>query len=122
MKHKTSLAAPSETEGSICRVRVASFSPTVLLRYPKKEPPQTNIYKVPREGGFKPRTTVKVKRLLSDSLRCLLARKPTALLYATTQRGNRWELSIDKPFLKPGALTAVKMKRVYEKLRGGLPL
>lgn len=27
----------------------------------------------------------------------------TALLHTTSQRGNRWELSIPKPFLKPGA-------------------
>ena len=27
----------------------------------------------------------------------------TVLLHTTAPRGNRWELAIDKPFLKPGA-------------------
>jgi mRNA-degrading endonuclease toxin of MazEF toxin-antitoxin module len=43
----------------------------------------------------------------------------TALLHTTALRGNRWELSIPKPFLKPGAfhlqqiqtLSTVKLER-----------
>lgn len=43
----------------------------------------------------------------------------TVLLHTTALRGNRWELSIPKPFLKPGAfhlqqvqtISAVKLER-----------
>jgi mRNA interferase MazF len=61
----------------------------------------------------------------------------TVILHTTSLRGNRWELAIDKPFLKPGAfhlqqvqsvptvrlerrlgtLTADEMKRVQDVLR-----
>ena len=66
----------------------------------------------------------------------------TVLLHTTALRGNRWELSIPKPFLKPGAfhlqqiqsvptvrlerrlgtLTAEEMNRVDDALRGRLTL
>ena len=43
----------------------------------------------------------------------------TVLLHTTALRGNRWELAIDKPFLKPGAfhlqqiqtISTVKLER-----------
>src|SRR6266446_3832219 len=61
----------------------------------------------------------------------------TVLLHTTSLRGNRWELTIDKPFLKPGAfhlqqissvptvrlerrlgvLTSDEMRLVHEALR-----
>ena len=64
----------------------------------------------------------------------------TALLHTTALRGNRWELSIPKPFLKPGAfhlqqvqtistvklerrlgaLTAEEMERVQSALKNRL--
>jgi mRNA interferase MazF len=34
----------------------------------------------------------------------------TTLLHTTALRGNQWELSIPKPFLKPGAFTSNKFK------------
>ena len=66
----------------------------------------------------------------------------TVLLHTTTLRGNRWELNIPKPFLKPGAfhlqqiqtvspvklerrlgaLTTDEMTRVREALRSRLQI
>src|SRR5437764_4083859 len=50
----------------------------------------------------------------------------TLLLHTTSLRGNRWELSIPKPFLKPGAfhlqqiqtVSTVKLERLVGKLTG----
>jgi len=36
----------------------------------------------------------------------------TTLLHATSLRGNRWELSIPKPFLKPGAFHLQQIQTV----------
>jgi mRNA interferase MazF len=36
----------------------------------------------------------------------------TALLHTTSVRGNRWELSIPKPFLKPGAFHLQQVQTV----------
>ena len=36
----------------------------------------------------------------------------TVLLHTTSLRGNRWELSIDKPFLKPGAFHLQQIQSV----------
>jgi mRNA interferase MazF len=66
----------------------------------------------------------------------------TVILHTTSLRGNRWEISIDKPFLKPGAfhlqqiqsvptirlerrlgaLTVAEMKRVQDALRERLAI
>ena len=66
----------------------------------------------------------------------------TVLLHTTALRGNRWELNIPKPFLKPGAfhlqqvqtvstsklerrlgvLTAEEMKRIQEALAARLEI
>ena len=51
----------------------------------------------------------------------------TVLLHTTTLRGNRWELSIPKPFLKPGAfhlqqvqtISTVKLERRLGTLTDG---
>ena len=48
----------------------------------------------------------------------------TLLLHTTSLRGNRWELSISKPFLKPGAfhlqqiqtVSTVKLERLLGRL------
>src|SRR5579859_6146940 len=50
----------------------------------------------------------------------------TVLLHTTALRGNRWELSIPKPFLKPGAfhlqqiqtVSTVKLERRFGALTG----
>jgi mRNA interferase MazF len=50
----------------------------------------------------------------------------TVLLHTTALRGNRWELAIDKPFLKPGAfhlqqiqtISTVKLERRLGVLSG----
>src|SRR5437764_15412311 len=42
----------------------------------------------------------------------------TVLLHTTALRGNRWELIIDKPFLKSGAFSSpANSNRFYRKIR-----
>src|SRR3954468_18030773 len=37
----------------------------------------------------------------------------TVLLHTTSLRGNRWELNIPKPFLKPGAFHLQQIQTIY---------